>query len=41
MESWSTEDDSFKVADFYNSIVELFDDVDDPWVIDTLAWWDK
>jgi hypothetical protein len=39
MDAWSTEDGDFKIAEFYDHIVQLFDEPDDPWVVDTLAWW--
>jgi hypothetical protein len=40
MDAWSTEDGHFKITEFYENIIQLFDDMDDPWVINTLAWWD-
>jgi hypothetical protein len=40
MDSWSTEDGHFDMKAFYYSIVQLFDDMESPWVIETLAWWD-
>ena len=35
------EDGQFILEDFYDSILKLFEDEDDEWVIDTLTWWNK
>jgi hypothetical protein len=41
-EQWSILDDDFNAETFFNNIVDLFErDPDDPWVVDTLAFWDK
>ncbi|THG97732.1 hypothetical protein EW026_g4332 [Hermanssonia centrifuga] len=40
-DSWEPQDGMFSLPDFYQAIVDLFDDPTDPWYIDTLAWWNK
>ncbi|KAJ7155301.1 hypothetical protein C8R46DRAFT_1296769 [Mycena filopes] len=35
---WRPRDGSFKYDKFFQRIVDLFADVDDPWVVETLAW---
>jgi len=38
---WSVEDGPFNYEDFFNTIVELFDDLEDDWVKETLEFWNK
>lgn len=41
MTQWKSYDNLFSLQRFYDSIVALFElDPQDPWVIDTLEWWD-
>jgi hypothetical protein len=41
-EHWTTVDGDFDAIKFYNNIVELFEaDADDPWVKETLEFWNK
>jgi hypothetical protein len=40
MRRWGSRADLFSIEDFYNNIVSTFEDnVDDPWVVETLDWW--
>jgi hypothetical protein len=40
--NWAILDNNFDLGVFYNQIVELFEqDPDDPWVVDTLGFWNK
>jgi hypothetical protein len=40
MSQWKSNDNLFSLHGFYNNIVALFEqDPQDPWVIDTLEWW--
>lgn len=40
MESWCVEDGEFNYEAFFDNIVDLFEtDENDPWVIETLKWW--
>jgi len=43
MEQWGTTDGDFDVIEFYNGIIELFDDAgeDSAWYKETLAWWNQ
>jgi hypothetical protein len=41
MEEWGEIDGNFNQKRFLESIVELFEDPEEEWVIDTLKWWDK
>ena len=34
-------DSVFDDEDFFKSIMALFSDGEDPWVVETLAWWQK
>jgi len=36
---WGAEDGNFILERFYKMILELFEDMEDEWVIETLAWW--
>jgi len=41
-EHWTPTDGSFDATKFYNNIVQLFEaDADDPWVKETLEFWNK
>jgi hypothetical protein len=40
-EEWGAEDGLFILQDFYQAVLELFDDEEDEWVIETLAWWNE
>ena len=40
-EEWGAEDGQFILQDFYQAILELFDDEEDEWAVDTLAWWNE
>ena len=40
-EEWGVEDGQFILQDFYEAILELFEDEEDEWVVDTLTWWNK
>ncbi|KAG6835577.1 hypothetical protein H0H93_016837 [Arthromyces matolae] len=41
-EEWCIEDGNFNLWRFFENIVAIFeDDPDDPWVVDTLEWWDQ
>ncbi|KAG6896814.1 hypothetical protein C0992_005914 [Termitomyces sp. T32_za158] len=41
-EKWCIKDGKFNLAHFFNNIVALFEnDPKNPWVLETLAWWDK
>jgi len=31
----------FILQDFYHAILELFEDEEDEWVVETLAWWNR
>ncbi|KAJ7582252.1 hypothetical protein C8J56DRAFT_895050 [Mycena floridula] len=39
MSEWGMEDGLFEMDQFYENIVALCDDMDDPWVQETLEWW--
>jgi len=40
MSQWSSYDGLFNLEEFYTTIVTMFEkNMDDPWVADTLAWW--
>ena len=39
MESWDTIDGLFDIPAFYYAIIELFEDPEDEWAIETLEWW--
>ena len=42
MSQWKSYDNLFSLQRFYDSIIALFEvDPQDPWVIDTLEWWDE
>ena len=39
---WGFIDNPFSYKAFYKNIVMLFkDDLEDPWVIETLEWWNE
>lgn len=40
-EEWGVEDGQFILQDFYEAILELFEDEEDEWVVKTLSWWNK
>jgi hypothetical protein len=40
-EEWGTEDGLFILKEFYYAILEMFDDKEDEWVVETLAWWNE
>jgi hypothetical protein len=41
-EEWGLGDNTFSYKAFYDNIITLFeDDLEDPWVIETLEWWNK
>lgn len=40
-EEWGVEDGQFILQDFYHAILELFEDEEDKWVVETLAWWNR
>jgi hypothetical protein len=41
-EQWSTLDGNFNMEYFFNLITDLFErEVDDPWVVETLAFWNQ
>jgi hypothetical protein len=41
-EHWTALDGNFNLEVFYNLIVDLFEqDPNDPWVVDTLEFWNK
>ena len=39
--SWTKRIDNFKLNSFYKKIVTLLEDVQDPWVKETMAWFDE
>jgi len=39
--TWNTKDDFFNYHSFYQAIIMRLSDRDDPWVRDTLAWWNE
>jgi hypothetical protein len=42
MSQWASYDKVFNLEEFYDSIVMTFEtDPEDPWVIDTLKWWNE
>jgi len=42
MSQWASFDKVFNLEEFYDTIVMMFEkDVEDPWVIDTLVWWNE
>ncbi|KAJ7599654.1 hypothetical protein C8J56DRAFT_718541, partial [Mycena floridula] len=41
MPEWGMQDGAFDDHLFYQVILNLFDDREDEWVIETLAWWDR
>ena len=42
MSQWGSSDNLFNLQLFYDAIVEMFKrDPDDPWVLDTLEWWNE
>ena len=42
MSQWASYDNVFNLEEFYNSIVMTFEtDPKDPWVVDTLEWWNE
>jgi len=42
MKRWGSRTDIFSLEDFYDSIVSTFEDnVNNPWVDETLDWWNK
>ena len=38
---WSIKDDTFDYSGFYQTISMTLADREDPWVQDTLAWWNQ
>ncbi|KAJ6478910.1 hypothetical protein C8R45DRAFT_1101350 [Mycena sanguinolenta] len=38
---WTDKDGKFDYEKFFNRIVDLFADADDPWVVETLEWYQK
>ncbi len=38
-EHWTTIDTHFNLENFFNNVVELLEDPEDPWVQETLKWW--
>jgi hypothetical protein len=39
---WTTDDGAFEYEVFYQNIVRMFeDDAEDPWVKETLGWWNE
>lgn len=42
MTQWNLSNDLFDLHDFYNTIVATFErDPDDPWVAESLEWWNE
>lgn len=42
MNQWGSTDNLFNLHEFYNTIVAMFEkDPDDPWVVETLEWWNE
>ena len=41
MDQWGRYDGDFDMDEFYHGIIELFDDVDSDWTLETLAWWNQ
>ena len=42
IESWYFEDGEFNYETFFDNIVDLFETDDkDPWVVETLKWWQE
>jgi hypothetical protein len=42
MDQWNSTHDLFDLHDFYNTIVATFEmNPDDPWVVETLEWWNE
>ena len=42
VESWYFEDGEFNYETFFDNIVDLFETDDkDPWVVETLKWWQE
>jgi hypothetical protein len=39
--TWSFNDNNFSYRTFYQAILGIFVDDDDPWVRDTLVWWNE
>ncbi|PSR73080.1 hypothetical protein PHLCEN_2v11050 [Hermanssonia centrifuga] len=40
-DEWSLEDGSYKLEDLFKTILEAFDDLNDPWCVSTLGWWNQ
>ena len=41
MEEWRVDDEEVDLSMMYDLLRELFHDPDDPWVKETLAWWNE
>jgi hypothetical protein len=42
MSQWSSSDNLFNLQLFYDNIVAMFEeDPEDPWIIETLKWWNE
>lgn len=41
MDKWGTEDGDFNLIEFYHLIMLVLSRTDDPWVIDTMGWWQR
>lgn len=41
VESWRPRDGHFDMDSFYQRIIQQFNESEDEWVIETLAWWTK
>jgi len=42
MSQWASFDKVFNLEELYDTIVMMFEKgVEDPWVIDTLDWWNE
>jgi len=42
MEAWTADDGVFSLREFFNNVVELFEEYPDSlWAVSTLAWFDE
>ena len=41
MKRWNTFDNLFSLDEFYDNIVSMFEDIESPWVEETLNWWNE
>jgi len=41
MKEWGTTDGAFNLIRFYHLIIKTLSHETDPWVVQTMAWWNK